>query len=298
LPSGAESAKAPPFDTSELDTLPPHRAAVPVPPVVLTEALAGPHRNFSPLGLTAAWVLHGAFLAAAVLWGQGGELPLPDEPIAVELVDSAAPVAAVQEAQAAPPSAAEPDNAPQVGTAQAAVQPPIADQLENQNVDSSQPRERAVKTLAKLKRLLAALSALPAAQPQMTPSLPRPAPRLDRATIITSATATAPLAAGGYLPAPGQGPAKRVVLAIYKQRVRTRIQRNLPISSPAPGRLVIGLRLSHSGRLLSALVLRSSGSPLIDRAALHCVRAAGPYPAPPPGTGPAQLALAIAFRFE
>ena len=297
MPSGAESAKASPFDTSELDGLPPHRAAVPVPPVVLTEALSGPRRTFSPLGISAASVLHGAFLAAAVLWGQGGELPSPEDPIAVELVDNAGRAAAVQGAHAAPASVAEPDNTAQVDIAQTAAQSLVNDQLKNHDVELSQSHERTVKTLAKLKRMLASLSVPAVTAPQVIPPLPRPAPRLDRAAIITSATASASVASGG-LRALAQGYARRAVVAIYKQRVRTRIQRSLAISSPAPGLLVIGLRLSRSGRLLSALVLRSSGNPLIDRAALQCVRAVGLYPVPPPGIGLAQLALAIAFRFE
>jgi protein TonB len=62
--------------------------------------------------------------------------------------------------------------------------------------------------------------------------------------------------------------------------------------------VVVGFRLSNSGRLLSSYVMRSSGLAGMDQAALACVRRAGPFPAPPPGATAKQLALSIDFRFR
>jgi protein TonB len=84
----------------------------------------------------------------------------------------------------------------------------------------------------------------------------------------------------------------------YKRRVRAYVTRNLPQGVWGPGRVVVGFRLSPTGKLLSASVTQSSGNPQMDRAALACVRTAGPYPKPPAGSTPSQRALSIDFRFQ
>ncbi len=91
---------------------------------------------------------------------------------------------------------------------------------------------------------------------------------------------------------------RRVSLFGYKRRIRAQVKRYLPVGIWGPGRVVVGFRLSRSGGLLAAAVLRSSGNALIDQAALSCVRNAGPYPAPPVGSASDQLALSIDFRFQ
>jgi periplasmic protein TonB len=93
-------------------------------------------------------------------------------------------------------------------------------------------------------------------------------------------------------------PASRFAMFAYKRRIRARVMRNLPQGQWGAGRVVIGLRLSRWGELLGTHVARSSGSTELDRAALNCVRMAGPYPRPPAGLTPAQLALSMDFRFE
>jgi protein TonB len=91
---------------------------------------------------------------------------------------------------------------------------------------------------------------------------------------------------------------RRVSLFGYKRRIRARVMRALPVGVWGPGRVVVGFRLSRSGGLLAATVLRSSGNPFMDQAALACVRNAGPYPRPPAGSTSDQLALSIDFRFQ
>jgi periplasmic protein TonB len=92
--------------------------------------------------------------------------------------------------------------------------------------------------------------------------------------------------------------ATRGAVFSYKRRVRTLVMRNLPEGRWGPGRVVVGFRVSRSGELLGSSIARSSGNTAIDRAALACVRSAGPFPAPPRGAMPAELALSMDFRFQ
>ncbi len=87
-------------------------------------------------------------------------------------------------------------------------------------------------------------------------------------------------------------------MAFYKRRVRARIARNLPLGTLGSGRVAIGVRLSRRGGVMATSVLRSSGNPDIDYAALIAVRTAGPYPRPPANALLRQLTLSISFRFE
>lgn len=65
-----------------------------------------------------------------------------------------------------------------------------------------------------------------------------------------------------------------------------------------PGTARIAFRLDANGRLLDLSLAQSSGSALLDRLALRTVRTASPFPPPPAGLGPDQLAFVIAFRFD
>ena len=158
--------------------------------------------------------------------------------------------------------------------------------------------QQTLAALGRIRRMLASYTQRTIKQARITPPLPSRAPRSERATLFGATTTTASTIPIGRFSARARSSATSAVLAIYKRRVRSQIQHNLPISSPASGRLAIGVRLSRSGRLLTAFVLRSSGNPILDRAAIHCVRVAGPYPPPPPGLASPQFAFSMAFRFE
>lgn len=89
MPGEQEPADACVVNIAALDDLPPHRAAIPIPPAMLEEAFRTPKRFPWP-SIIVALVLHCIFLAAAILWGQGGDaLPPPERPVAVELVERA-----------------------------------------------------------------------------------------------------------------------------------------------------------------------------------------------------------------
>jgi TonB family protein len=307
LPSEAKATQAPHLDTSELDALAPHRAAVPIPPVIFTEALK-PRRSFSWPSIGAALGLHCGFLLAAVLWGQGRALPPAENAIAVELVDRIGPApmnapadaagSAEQEAQPTVPSLGELEQASP--EAQEPARPTPAEwsaPTEEKGVSEIPlPRGRLSGMLERFRQVLAANRSEPDDLPPPPP--PGKPPRAVRAQMAAGTTAGTALATLGGSPAIASAAARQIAFSIYKRRVRSRIEHNLPIGDKGAGRVAIGLRLSRSGELLSAFVLRSSGNLAIDRAAQRCVQAASPYPFPPPGVTSTQLTLSVAFLFE
>jgi protein TonB len=52
---------------------------------------------------------------------------------------------------------------------------------------------------------------------------------------------------------------------------------------PGEGLALVGFSVDANGALASARILKSSGSPAIDNAALALVARAAPFPAPPAG---------------
>ncbi len=90
LPTDREGTDLDPVGSPDFDDLPPHRAAIPVPPIILSEALRPRYNPLTLLSIIIAMVLHGGLVAAALIWGQGGELPAP-EVVAVELVEERGP---------------------------------------------------------------------------------------------------------------------------------------------------------------------------------------------------------------
>jgi periplasmic protein TonB len=315
LPSEARGGTEYSAEISGLNALPPHRAAIPLPPVMLAETCRP--QSFSWCSVSVAVALHCAFLAAALLWGQGEDLLPAERAISVELVDRIAPAPA-----AAPQEMTARDMAPQNTAPQDMALPassnagPVAvpadtitfpdeppDPGEDQIHLAHETHNRAPITYSPPampqeppQPVPLAPAELPA-EPDAIPPLPTAGPRSIRTAMTTSATAGALPAFGRPTPS-ARSAAQGIAAAIHRRRVKSRIQRNVPLNTLGAGRLVVGLRLSRSGRLVSAFVLRSSGDAAIDHAALQCVRTAGPYPPPPPGATPAQRAMSIAFRFE
>ncbi|WP_426226965.1 energy transducer TonB [Pararhizobium sp. DWP3-4] len=66
----------------------------------------------------------------------------------------------------------------------------------------------------------------------------------------------------------------------YKGKVRTRVQRyfRYPKSADSSGTVTVGFTISSGGGVSSLRILRGSGSPALDEAALNAVRKAEPFP--------------------
>jgi protein TonB len=80
---------------------------------------------------------------------------------------------------------------------------------------------------------------------------------------------------------------QRELLADYQRRVRALIarQKRYPLMArrrQLEGEVLVGFAINPDGSLADSAVVRSSGAPLLDRAALEAVRNAGRFPPPPP----------------
>ena len=99
-------------------------------------------------------------------------------------------------------------------------------------------------------------------------------------------------------PAGGGSAASDDSLRQYGQVVWSRIVAHKPRGMRLPGTATVTFTIAVDGGVLSATVTASDGSPLLNEVALETVRAAAPFPLPPPGASPDQLIFAIPFHFR
>lgn len=86
-------------------------------------------------------------------------------------------------------------------------------------------------------------------------------------------------------------------LRLYGETIRARILDHKPTRIRLRGTVELTFSISHDGRLLAAAVSLSSGSSILDQAALATVQEAAPFP-PPEMTSPPQLTFSIPFEFR
>jgi protein TonB len=84
----------------------------------------------------------------------------------------------------------------------------------------------------------------------------------------------------------------------YAALVRARVASNRPSIAGRGGTAVISFAVTTGGRLAYARLARSSGTPMLDQAALAAVRRSVPFPPPPAGASARQLAFSIPFHFK
>jgi protein TonB len=81
--------------------------------------------------------------------------------------------------------------------------------------------------------------------------------------------------------------------------VTSRIQSRKFTPDGAPsGTAVVSFSVASSGRLLSRRIARSSGSPILDGAALQIVERAAPFPPFPKGVGSQRLNFVVPMSFS
>ena len=110
-------------------------------------------------------------------------------------------------------------------------------------------------------------------------------------------------AAAAVVPTPpaspsGSGAAADDALALYAQAVWTRIAAHKPRGVRLPGTATVTFTIAPDGGLLSAALSTSNGSAILNEVALETLRAAAPFPLPPPGANAAQLTFSIPFHFR
>jgi protein TonB len=87
-------------------------------------------------------------------------------------------------------------------------------------------------------------------------------------------------------------------LRLYGEAIRARILAHKPSRIRLYGTVGLTFSVSTDGRLLAVAVSMSSGSDILDQAALAAVQEAAPFPPLPEGTAEQQLTFSIPFHFR
>ncbi|WP_333829173.1 energy transducer TonB family protein [Pararhodobacter sp.] len=189
------------------------------------------------------------------------------EPSRVTPVQPQAPV--VQAAPSPPPAAVTPE--PEVTVQQADANTPRAPRRPEPRQERAQPQAQPQPQTQRA---------------QAAPSAPQAAGNSDQDARRGSADGTASASAAAASGAGGAAAqAGNAAVSNYPGQVMERIRRTRQQRVSGRGVAVVSFSVNDSGALAAASVQRSSGSAVIDAAALDHIRRAGPFPAPPAGAG-------------
>lgn len=97
--------------------------------------------------------------------------------------------------------------------------------------------------------------------------------------------------------APQQAPDDKV-RALYAQRLWRHIAARRPSGTHIPGTAIVTFTMTFDGSLQALSLTRSSGNAMLDRLALRTVRAAAPFPVPPPELQGADMEFSLPFGFR
>ncbi|OAN53641.1 hypothetical protein A7Q26_05175 [Sphingobium sp. TCM1] len=71
-----------------------------------------------------------------------------------------------------------------------------------------------------------------------------------------------------------------------------------PSGTHIPGTAIVTFAMTSDGSLKALSLARSSGNTMLDRLALRTVRAAAPFPVPPPELQGADMEFSLPFGFR
>jgi len=97
--------------------------------------------------------------------------------------------------------------------------------------------------------------------------------------------------------APQKAPDDKV-RALYAQRLWRHIAARRPSGTHIPGTAIVTFTITSNGSLKALSLARSSGNTMLDRLALRTVRAAAPFPVPPPELQGADMEFSLPFSFR
>jgi len=184
-----------------------------------------------------------------------------------------------------PPSAPEPEPLPPPSLASVVQAPPLEPPFKPQPQTLKPPKlNRPLKIHRRAER--PAEITKPPLQAPPTGSLP--------ASTIAPPVASPPPAT--LVPAPRL--ASSETIQSYGRRLWMRILRHKPERIVAQGSTALNFAVSPEGELISVAVTQTSGTTTLDSASIAAVRAAAPFPAPPPGALPSDLVFSIAFDYH
>lgn len=143
-----------------------------------------------------------------------------------------------------------------------------------------------------------------------SPAHPPAARTTPPPTASTPVAIPVPQAAGGRADAPDPSPAPSAsspdtedrqtdaAWDAYQATIWGRIAARKPQGIHLPGEVTVAFTLDTDGRLVSAGILRSGGTALLDRLALRTLHDSSPFPPPPPAVRDRPLRFVIRFGFH
>jgi protein TonB len=226
----------------------------------------------SSAGILASALGHGLAVAAIIWLGGGAANPAPGpRPLVVALLTEAPPV------EAAPTASVRTERRRKVSPPPPVADrpPPVADRP-RPVADGAAGPGPARPPLASPSP--AGAAALLPAEPAAAGPGPGPAP-------AASATTARP---GGHEDA----------VAAYAARLWAAVARHRPRGVGLSGTALVLVEVGDDGALQHLAIDRSSGDARLDERALATVRAAAPFPTPPPGLDTAERKFLIPFAFR
>lgn len=251
-------------------------------------------RGSTPLWVSAAFVAAALHLGAAgvAVWSMRADEEAADNGApAIELaMDMAAPK--TEEADLPPgPEADASAAAPE--SAQSAAKPEASDKPKEEPVEAENPdRMVAVEEPKKPEEM--------AEEAKRRPSEASTASVASEATSASQQDAVPP-APAARAPVIGQGNQAARMRAEWTKRLFAHLSRHKRYPAAHPGRaaqLQIQFTIDRSGRVQATEIMRSSGSPAFDAAAMAMMRRADPVPAPPPLVADQGLTFTLPVIFK
>ena len=248
-------------------------------------------------GVILAVALHAGIAFASVLAWPHDETPVTvDGAILVEL----APLPVAAEADAADVAPAEPIET-------AAITPPVETQAPPQPVEDPAPLAPAPEVTLPPEPIrdpqpVTETKPEPESEPEPAEAAPPPvaaaAPQVSAPPVPEAAPA--PVTAA---PKAGLSPAAEIAKASWQGKLATHVNKQQRYPAEArrkriEGEAKIGFTIGRDGKVARARIVKSSGSPLLDRAAIQMIERASPLPIPPAEIDGATFDLVLPVKFK
>jgi protein TonB len=129
---------------------------------------------------------------------------------------------------------------------------------------------------------------------------PKKKPKPKRSSVAKSASAPKPVQAkrAKTNAAPTAGVGATMSISTWRGSVMAHLNRHKRYPGSGGGTASVAFTIDRSGRVLSARLIRSSGSSILDQEAVALARRASPLPAPPPNIGGGSVVLTVPVRFS
>lgn len=125
-------------------------------------------------------------------------------------------------------------------------------------------------------------------------------PKPKRKSVAQTASAPKPVDASRARTnaVPTSGVASSMSIATWRGSVVALLSPHKRYPNGGGGTSPVAFTIDRSGRVLSARLIRSSGSSILDQEAMALARCASPVPAPPPNIGGGSIVLSVPVRFS